>query len=426
MRLIIHRGSHEVGGSCVELNYNGTTILLDVGLPLDYNFNVDPETISPQPLFDNLKNGNKKIDAVILSHAHLDHYGLAGMLPHGVPVYCGKASSELMAITSQKSPEKAQPLELKFFKAWKEFQVGAFLVTPYLMDHSAFDAYGFLISAGDKSLFYTGDFRGHGRKAKLLDRLVQNPPKTNALLMEGTLVGERTNELTITEQDLENQFVNAIKKTPGIVLVTTSSQNIDRIVTIFKATILTDRKLIIDFYTAEILDRLKPYAKLPQASWSKVKVCYPQLLARRFEKLGLDDILVRHRQNGIKWTQIKKIEHNAVMLIRAGFLYDIKRFLNLEDATWIYSLWSGYFERSKPLRNLKSHLEDKGVRYEYLHTSGHAKLEDLKKLVDAMAPEMVIPIHSFYPDKFKDYFPNVRIVDDGEIVNLENADCSIG
>jgi len=42
----------------------------------------------------------------------------------------------------------------------------------------------------------------------------------------------------------------------------------------------------------------------------------------------------------------------------------------------------------------------------------------LKKLVDAMAPEMIIPIHSFHPDKFKDYFPNVRLVDDGEVVNL--------
>jgi hypothetical protein len=40
------------------------------------------------------------------------------------------------------------------------------------------------------------------------------------------------------------------------------------------------------------------------------------------------------------------------------------------------------------------------------------------KLVDAMAPEMVIPIHSFHPDKYKDYFPNVRLAEDGQIVNL--------
>lgn len=72
----------------------------------------------------------------------------------------------------------------------------------------------------------------------------------------------------------------------------------------------------------------------------------------------------------------------------------------------------------KPLRNLKSYLEEKGVRYEYLHTSGHAKLEDMKKLVDAITPEILVPIHSFYPDKFKDYFKNVKLMNDGEIVNL--------
>ncbi|MBW2363893.1 MAG: hypothetical protein JRF25_02225 [Deltaproteobacteria bacterium] len=70
------------------------------------------------------------------------------------------------------------------------------------------------------------------------------------------------------------------------------------------------------------------------------------------------------------------------------------------------------------MRNLKSYLEGKGVPYEYIHTSGHAKLSDLSKLVDAMAPDMVIPIHSFHPDKFKDHFPNVRLVENGEIVNL--------
>jgi len=418
MQITIHRGSHQVGGSCVELTCQDTAILIEVGLPLDCDLSDDPKSFLPQPLFKEIEESNKKLHAVILSHAHLDHYGLAGMLPKGFPVYCGKASAELMAITGQISPEKKRPLELQFFKAWKQFQVGAFSITPYLMDHSAFDAYGFLVSAGGKCLFYTGDFRGHGRKAKLLDRLVQHPKQVNALVMEGTLIGERTNELSISEFDLENRFVNIIEETPGIVLVTASSQNIDRIVTVFKAAVQTGRKLIIDFYTAEILERLKTFAKLPQASWANIRVCYPQLLGRWFEKLGLDDILARHRKNGIRWTRIREDEANAVMLIRSGFLYDIKKFLSLENATWIYSLWPGYFERSEPLRNLKSYFEGKSVRYEYLHTSGHATLEDLKKLVDAMTPEVVIPIHSFHPEKFRDYFPNVRLVDDGEKVSL--------
>ena len=105
-------------------------------------------------------------------------------------------------------------------------------------------------------------------------------------------------------------------------------------------------------------------------------------------------------------------------MIRAGSLYDIKKFFDLEGATWIYSLWRGYFDRSETLRNLRSYLDDKRVRCEYLHTSGHAKLDDLKKLVEAMAPEVIIPIHSFYPDKYKNYFPNVRLLHDGDFVKL--------
>ena len=58
---------------------------------MDYDFSDDPESHFPQPLFEKLRSGEKNVDAVILSHAHLDHYGLAGILPEGIPVYCGGA-----------------------------------------------------------------------------------------------------------------------------------------------------------------------------------------------------------------------------------------------------------------------------------------------------------------------------------------------
>ncbi len=44
MQIIIHRGANEVGGSCVELAHEDTTILLDVGLPLDYGMDENPES----------------------------------------------------------------------------------------------------------------------------------------------------------------------------------------------------------------------------------------------------------------------------------------------------------------------------------------------------------------------------------------------
>jgi ribonuclease J len=107
------------------------------------------------------------------------------------------------------------------------------------------------------------------------------------------------------------------------------------------------------------------------------------------------------------------------MLVRPNFLFDIKRFLDLKEATWIFSMWPGYFEKSKPLRNLKTYLADKDVRFEYLHTSGHAKLSDMKRLVEALDPEVVIPIHTFYPERYKNHFPNVRLIEDGEVFEIE-------
>ena len=124
------------------------------------------------------------------------------------------------------------------------------------MDHSAFDSYAFQVSAGGKSVFYTGDFRAHGRKSKLQEELINNPPHVDVLIMEGTMIGSRIDEPVITEEELEDRFFQVISETSGIVLVSASSQNIDRMVTIFKAAQRSQRRFIIDFYTAEILELL--------------------------------------------------------------------------------------------------------------------------------------------------------------------------
>jgi ribonuclease J len=39
-----------------------------------------------------------------------------------------------------------------------------------------------------------------------------------------------------------------------------------------------------------------------------------------------------------------------------------------------------------------------------IHTSGHADTKTLKKLVDAIKPKNIVPIHTFEGDKYKDIF----------------------
>ena len=104
--------------------------------------------------------------------------------------------------------------------------------------------------------FYSGDFRAHGRKGKLFEAMIERPPKDiDILLMEGTTIGRTgTDEGFPTEADLEKEFVRAFRETEGIHLVWASAQNIDRMVTIFRAAKRTGRVLVIDLYTAVVLE----------------------------------------------------------------------------------------------------------------------------------------------------------------------------
>jgi mRNA degradation ribonuclease J1/J2 len=82
-------------------------------------------------------------------------------------------------------------------------------------------------------------------------------------------------------------------------------------------------------------------------------------------------------------------------------------------------MWPGYFETSKPLNKLRSYFQEKDVRIEYLHTGGHAKVQDLVRLTEALKPSTTIPIHSAHAEKYKDYFSNVTLLNDGKIFRIE-------
>ena len=74
------------------------------------------------------------------------------------------------------------------------------------------------------------------------------------MLMEGSSLGRLADEKRFpTEKALERTFIERFKATPGMVLVACSAQNIDRVVTIYRAAKQTGRTFIIDAYAAEIL-----------------------------------------------------------------------------------------------------------------------------------------------------------------------------
>ena len=144
------------------------------------------------------------------------------------------------------------------------------------MDYSAYDAYALLVEADGARLFYTGDLRAHGRKGVLFRKLVRRPPpNVDVLLMEGTTLGRSLNEKGLTETDLETRFVDLFRTTSGMPLVWCSGQNIDRIVTVFRACKKAGRQLILDMYAAHVF-RATGNSSIPQAGWRQIRVFLPE------------------------------------------------------------------------------------------------------------------------------------------------------
>jgi len=185
MRVCIHRGAHQIGGTCVEIEAQGKRIILDIGLPLDSEL---PDV--PLPPVAGFTEFDPSLLGVFISHPHLDHYGLAPKLLPEIPILIGLAALRILTAAGAFVPSGVTFHNTIEIKDRTPIVLGPFTLTPYLVDHSAYDAYALLVEAEGQRLFYSGDFRGHGRKGKLLDRLVSHPPNDiDILLMEGSTLG---------------------------------------------------------------------------------------------------------------------------------------------------------------------------------------------------------------------------------------------
>jgi len=101
------------------------------------------------------------------------------------------------------------------------------------------------------------------------------------------------------------------------------------------------------------------------------------------------------------------------LLFRPLHRFDLERGGCLSGAIYIYSQWEGYWEQGS-YDMVKDWLERHSIPKLSIHTSGHASPSELKKLVSAISPRNVVPIHSFFPEKYPELFPNVEAHNDGE------------
>ena len=396
MRLRIHRGAEEIGGNCIEVEATGQSILLDLGAPLSGN--LSPEEALPP--IDGLTDGsNRDLLGIIISHPHADHYGLARLAHPSIPIYIGRDADRMLRAAVAFSPFGVAFPNVVHYHQRKIFQVGPFTLTPYLNDHSAFDAYSFLVEADGRTLFYSGDIRGHGWKAGVFDQLLAKGPKdVDAMLLEGTTLGRDVEEPSETEAALSRRLADSIAEAGGLVLAVFAGQNIDRFVSFYKATKRAQRSFVVDLYIAHLL-RALGRKSLPDPTTGALRVYLPRRNKMRIVRDQTFDLVTPYRDRRIYPHELRKRRKHLVMSFRPSMAQDLADAECLEGAKLIYSMWPGYLERGSP--DLRDWCANRGIEFEIIHTSGHADAQDLKRLVEAIRPRRLIPIHTVAPERYE-------------------------
>jgi len=433
MIVTVHRGTREIGGNCIEVASPSTRLILDVGLPL-VNDRREPfdsfkalrstreqlianGTIKPVPgLFT---DDAPAPDAILLSHAHLDHVGLLHHSRAEIPIHATTGTSKMMLaggiFANRPSLDRNRH---RAIKPGISFTVGDFTITPFAVDHSTFGCLAFLLEAGGKTLLYSGDLRRHGRKPGMMRTLIEQiaPRNVDLLLMEGTHLGGEK-ELGTTEFELEERVVELVKSAPGLVLAAFSPQDVDRLVTLYRSAQRTGRTFVADAYAAFILHLVSGEANIPRPTRDNgIRVYFNA----SFRRKNIDRLNQLFASDRIERDEVLTDPGKHLMAFRPSMTaLDFNGQLP-QQVRVLYGYWKGYLKNPDWVE-LQRQVAEAGGDFIPAHASGHIYTSDLRELVTALNPKTIIPIHTFEPAMFGEFFPNVQVLRDGEPFAVEST-----
>ena len=429
MKIIIHRGTHQIGGCATEISTDSTRLIIDMGSEL----NCDPNYI-PQPLdIPGVTDSYGKIDAILLTHGHPDHNGqLYQLFDQNVPVYMGELTREMqeritlhMSNCFKADNKTAQHLKLtqgaRTFSTQNSetFQIGNIRITPIQSDHSALDSCMFLIEADGLRILHTGDFRSHGHTGEQsMNLLKSRVGHVDIVITEATSLRTevpadapltaapyaQTVTLPYPTSEMElGKIAAEVYQQYRYTYVLAPSSNLERIFAFYRAAVQTQKVMICDKYQLELLDLVANYHAEDADSFWKLPI----------RPLCMEDII----DNDDKIRELA--DSGFVMCVRNNKTY--ARLIQKFDRTgsiMLYSMWDGYRTcvSEKDAQRLQNFI-NLAENWSQLHVSGHATPEGIRHLLDITTPDTVIPIHTENPEVLAGIYPEekVRVLEDREV-----------
>ena len=482
--LTFYGGVNEIGGNKILLQEKDSSIFLDFGISYKrandyfefpllqptniddllktrlipeieglyryYNYNAKYDNTGPISISKKLEE--RQFDAVLLSHAHMDHYGYLGLLRGDIPIYLSAVSKKFIELYYRtgrtKFNEKIKHLLFEEMSKNSELEIGDFRVKRYEVDHSILGASAYYIE-GKANIVYTGDFRLHGNKGFLTEEFLRLVEKEDVdyLLCEGTRLGLEKNEeeriveekVLNSEKEVKNKCMEIIESEEDLVIYDASQADLERVKILCDVAKKTGRELLIDskkafllLYINETENLLEDLPKIEDFKilLSRSKLSSSTNICKELTKDCPDFFLERfktgrrnHEREMLTNNKFSESQFIWGPAMRKEILSNPNEYIiytsnapllllhckNLQEpfsGTYIYGKAEPFTEEMEfSFNRLLRWLELCNLKLEHAHTSGHCFPDDIKNAIEIINPENLIPIHTEYPEEFKKIIP---------------------
>ena len=397
----IYQGN-QIGGCITEISTDTTKIIIDFG-----------ESLPGAEVVENIEYdwAKENVDAVFFTHYHGDHIGRFMEIPDDVDLYMGEVTRKVLINlnTALHNTEVVDKLinrpGINHLEIRKTIEIGDIKVTPYSVDHSAFDAYMFLVETPDKNILHTGDYRDHGHRGhkkdkngndmnvmlEVINRYVKDygRRKIDVLITEGTMLGVRKNDKRYSEKQMLKDAKELFRNNKYVFLKI-SSTNVDSLATFYHAA----RENGMGFYANRyVLNQLETFSEAGKkyTEFYDFKEVWPIIFT------NTEDMNNSKYKRGYEGQRRHMREKGFVILVSEYDNYDklIEEFSDL-PTIFLYSLWDGYITKEKGKGAYNEKLAKFCEKHNAIpmHTSGHAYPEFIEQVKSVVEANKVIAIHT--------------------------------
>lgn len=425
-----------VGGTQILIHSGKKHIWLDMGIPpyalrrlkRPYETQIVPK-LPPERLgemkilpFNDIVSLREKVLNLLLSHVHLDHYGLLNYAEAfskiGVEfdIFAEDKFHNLLLRRQNISRQARKIVESYNPSSLREAENKGWRIQSIPVDHSIDAAYAYLIEEETGTICYTGDYR-FTDKFKIED-FAKKIGGIDLLITEAT---RTTSKIALTESDVIDKIRGITARYSGLLIFLVGWYTFTkRVESIVKA--VEGRKVVLFSQIAYLLEDFLYFGKNKNLF----------ILKRKPDLTGWERDFIERQANVVDFQWVNDNRDNVALILPEVwklFLFPEApkdRYISTRPGdVVIASLSEAYDEESfSNLQKLEEYVNrDLKLPLYNVHASGHATVDEIADLIDLIKPRKVLVVHSPYPQVLKSvlrkYNPeNIIIPKNGQVVTL--------